>query len=121
MSRISGYTLGHILDAAKHVYYLNHGKEYDRVALDVIRAFKRGGPDMVVSYLKSPELYADPAAKIMREYLGIRVQRPNKALFFFCQPKVGGGAPEWGGNHGWRVRKWPEFSPYIHPTYKDTV
>lgn len=111
--------MSRIVDAVKHVYYLHNGREYDKVALAVLRAYKRGGPDMAMNLLKSPELHDNPAAKIMREYLGIKSVRPGRVMFFFCQPKIGGGSPEWGGNHGWRVKKWPEFTPYIHPTYKD--
>lgn len=109
--------MSQIIDAVKHVYYLNNGKEYDAVAMSVLQAYKRGGPNMATGLLQSPELHDDPAAKIMREYLGIKSVRPSKVIFSYCQPRRGGGAPEWGSRHAYRLNKWPSLTPYIHPTY----
>lgn len=107
--------MSEVIKAIKHVYYLNNGAAYDRVALQVLAAYKRGGPAMVTSLLQTPELYADPCAKVFRELLKVRTVKPAGKMFSFCQPKRG-SAPEWIKDHGWRINRWPDFLPYIHPT-----
>lgn len=106
-----------VIKAIKHVYYLNNGAAYDKTALQVLAAYKRGGPVAVTSLLQTPELHADPCAKLFRELL--KVKTVSRTIFGFCQPKRDQSAPEWVGGHGWRLKKWPGIMPYIHPTYKD--
>lgn len=112
-----------IFAAIKYVYYLNNGPAYDKVALAVLKTYQnaeaRNKRRAVESLLTSPEYLDDPCAKIFRERLHIKSSRPSAVMFSYCMPKVGGGAPEWVGDHGWRLKKWPEVSPYIKPTFVD--
>ena len=102
--------------AIKYVYSLDMGKVYDKTLLVVLQAYRRGGAAMVESLLQTPDMYADPCARAMREFLGIKGNKGGNPLFSVCQPKRG-GAPAWIKDHGWRVKKWPSFMPYIQPTY----
>jgi hypothetical protein len=106
-----------VISAIKQVYYLNGGKPYDLIAYRVLQSYKRGGRDAVVSLLQSPELKGDSCAKIFREILHIRMPNPSM-MFSFCQAKRN-PAPDWIKDHGWRVKKWPDFLPYIHPKSTD--
>ena len=101
--------------AIKYVYSLDMGKAYDKTLLVVLQAYRRGGAAMVVSLLQTPELYGDPCAAALREYLDIKGSKGGNPLFYYCQPKRG-GAPSWVKDHGWRVKKWTSFTPYIQPT-----
>lgn len=105
-----------VISAIKQVYYMNNGAAYDKVALQVLALYKRGGPHMVTAFLQTKEMQADPCAKLFREILKIKTINSSTKMFSFCQPKPGGGSPEWGTNHGWRINKWPTTMPYIHPT-----
>jgi hypothetical protein len=91
------------------------GKAYDKTLLMVLQAYRRGGAAMVVSLLQTPELYGDPCAAALRECINLKGSKGGGPVFSFCQPKRG-GAPAWIKDHGWRVKKWPSFLPYIYPT-----
>ncbi len=105
-----------VIDAIKRVYYLNNGKDYDRVALLVLQTYKRGGRQAVTSLLQHPEYRDDPCAKIFREYLRIKTISRANAIFSFCKPQPNSDAPAWVGGHGWRLKRWPGQEKYIHPT-----
>jgi hypothetical protein len=104
-------------NAIRYIYSLDMGKAYDKTLLTVLHAYRRGGAAMVVSLLQTPEMYGDPCAKALREFLGVKGSKGGSPMFSFCQSKrSGGGAPFWVKDHGWRVKKWTSFTPYIQPT-----
>ena len=105
-----------VADAIRYVYSLDMGKAYDKTLLTVLQAYRRGGAAMVVSLLQTPEMYGDPCAKALREFIGVKGSKGGSRVFSFCQNKRDQSAPEWVDSHGWRVKKWPSFLPYIHPT-----
>jgi hypothetical protein len=102
-----------VISALKKVYAHDYGIDYDKVCMEVLQAYKRGGRSLVVSYLSAPENREDPCAKLFRELLHVRTHSPR--MFSFCQTKLPQAAPDWIKDHGWRVKKWPDFMPYIPP------
>ena len=107
--------MSNVPSAIRYMYSLNMGEVYDKTLLKVLEYYRRGGANMVVSLLQTPEMYADPCAKALREYIGIKGSKGGSPMFSFCQTKRD-RAPDWIKDHGWRINRWPDFLPYIHPT-----
>lgn len=106
-----------ILSAVKQVYAMDMGTQYDATLLAIVRAYNLGGKKgraSAIALLQSERYCADPCAAILREILGIKKEVTGK-VFNQCQWKRA-TAPDWVGPHGWRIKKWPSFMPYIQPT-----
>jgi hypothetical protein len=103
-----------VLSALKIVYSHDYGKDYDKVCMFVLQAYKRGGRKSVVSLLQAPEYKADPCAKLFRELLRVKTVS-GQHMFKLCQARRSQPPPDWIKDHGWRINRWPEFLPYIPP------
>jgi hypothetical protein len=117
-----------VLSALQQMYYLDRGKAHDAILLACLREYNRGAREAarigkpklakvkasarVVALLKAYE--DDPCAVALREMLGIKKEVVGK-VFRQCQARRM-NAPDWINPHGWRIKKWPSFLPYIHPT-----